>query len=47
MRLRDPSQQRRFWLDRAEALVRVRGRERLPLNKKVLAQEILLPYLLT
>ncbi len=47
MRMRDPMQHRAFWLERAERLARARQEIRLPLNKKLLAQEILLPYLLT
>jgi DNA polymerase III delta prime subunit len=47
MRMRDPLQHRAFWLERAERLARARHEIRLPLNKKLLAQEILLPYLLT
>jgi DNA polymerase III delta prime subunit len=47
MRMRDPLQHRAFWLERAERLARARQQIRLPLNKKLLAQEILLPYLLT
>jgi hypothetical protein len=47
MRMRDPTQHRAFWLERAERMARARQEIRLPLNKKLLAQEILLPYLLT
>jgi DNA polymerase III delta prime subunit len=47
MRMRDPMQHHAFWLERAERLARARQEIRLPLNKKLLAQEILLPYLLT
>ena len=46
MRLRDPALQTRFWMERAERLARARQEIRLPLNKKLLVQEILLPYLL-
>ncbi|MBU6374767.1 MAG: hypothetical protein KGQ59_02115 [Bdellovibrionales bacterium] len=46
MRLRDPVLQRNFWMGRAERMARARQEIRLPLNKKLLVQEILLPYLL-
>ncbi len=43
----DPVRQSGFWLARAERLAQARSEVRLPLNKKLLAQEILLPYLMT
>jgi DNA polymerase-3 subunit delta' len=45
--LRARTEVHRFWLDRAERLARARQEATLPLNKKLLAQEILLPYLLS
>ncbi len=36
-----------FWLNRSERLAKARREVALPLNKKLLAQEILLPYLLS
>lgn len=47
MNLRSIEQARKFWLQRAERLARARQEITLPLNKKLLAQEILLPYLLS
>ena len=46
MRLRTTAEQTQFWLERAERLALARKEIHLPLNKKLLAQEILLPYLL-
>lgn len=47
MHLHDLSRARDFWLNRAERLARARHEITLPLNKKLLTQEILLPYLLS
>lgn len=38
---------RAFWMERSERLAKARHEITLPLNKKLLAQEILLPYLLS
>jgi DNA polymerase III subunit delta' len=40
-----PSASRAFWLKRSEDLFRVRSQLRLPLNRKLLLQEVLLPWL--
>jgi len=45
--LRHVNEARQFWLERAERMARARQEIRLPLNKKLLTQEILLPYLLS
>jgi len=47
MHLRNLSRARDFWLNRAERLAKARHEITLPLNKKLLTQEILLPYLLS
>lgn len=47
MHLRDLVRVREFWMNRAERLAKARHEITLPLNKKLLTQEILLPYLLS
>lgn len=45
--LRSIDAARGFWMERSERLAKARHEITLPLNKKLLAQEILLPYLLS
>ncbi|MEN9722855.1 MAG: hypothetical protein RJB38_841 [Pseudomonadota bacterium] len=47
VRLPDPASRLQFWIDRADRIAQARSQVTLPLNKKLLVQEILLPYLLT
>lgn len=43
--LRTPENARRFWMERAEQLVETRRKLPAPLNKKLMTQDILLPWL--